>query len=252
MGSLSELSPIDPTTGNQFNPIDPGAPGSGRRLGISVEDVRAYRKFVIESLLGDPEGQPDPGLLLQFVQKLIDQVHPLALGNVERVLLQIEQLAANLLKLQPHRDRDHKHVVNALTSKFYSHLHMINRHEAKEILGKRVAFAPQRLADAMDALLRAYEMKFQLRRTFFLKKFLAERPEAEVRFIGGVLESRHWSYLYETKAVIRQRTKLPPNVQVQIPAGQALPLMAGLPRELEIDVLEQGWVRNEAPLGVTV
>ena len=38
MTRLAELSPIDPTTGNQFNPVD----GKGNRLGISVEDVRAY------------------------------------------------------------------------------------------------------------------------------------------------------------------------------------------------------------------
>ena len=43
---LSELSPIDPTTGNQFNPSDPSNPSA--RLGISVEDVVAYRTFVLD------------------------------------------------------------------------------------------------------------------------------------------------------------------------------------------------------------
>src|SRR5262245_25815313 len=39
MGPISELSPIDPSTGNQFNPIDQSA--TNKRLGISVEDVNA-------------------------------------------------------------------------------------------------------------------------------------------------------------------------------------------------------------------
>ncbi|MGD0041230.1 MAG: hypothetical protein ABSE84_12555, partial [Isosphaeraceae bacterium] len=40
MDDFSELSPIDPTTGNPFNPRDPGNPQA--QLGISVEDVAAY------------------------------------------------------------------------------------------------------------------------------------------------------------------------------------------------------------------
>jgi hypothetical protein len=37
MHPFAELGPIDPTVSNEFNPTE-----SGRRLGISVEDVKAY------------------------------------------------------------------------------------------------------------------------------------------------------------------------------------------------------------------
>jgi hypothetical protein len=40
MSDFAELSPIDPTTGNQFNPRDPVNPTA--QYGISVEDVVAY------------------------------------------------------------------------------------------------------------------------------------------------------------------------------------------------------------------
>lgn len=58
MTALGELSPIDPTTGNQFNPLnpDPNA-GPGSRLGISVEDVRAYQDLVLETLRPKADGK---------------------------------------------------------------------------------------------------------------------------------------------------------------------------------------------------
>ena len=52
---LAELSPIDPSTGNQFNPSDPGEPHN--RLAISVEDVQAYRRFILEQLDVETKGR---------------------------------------------------------------------------------------------------------------------------------------------------------------------------------------------------
>jgi len=47
LGPLSELSPIDPTTANAFNP---NAADNKAKLGISVEDVTAFKKFVLDQL----------------------------------------------------------------------------------------------------------------------------------------------------------------------------------------------------------
>jgi hypothetical protein len=249
---LSELSPIDPTTGNQFNPSDPSNPSA--RLGISVEDVVAYRTFVLDQFKNDEHNPGDRGhsILPPFVQSLVEKVHPLALGNVHRVHLQIKQLAGNLLGLHPCQGRNVKEVTDALTTKFYSHLHMINREEARTILGgEHVAFAPPDLAMALDELLRAYEDDFALRKQFFLNEKLGDQPSNEVRFIGGVVESKSWSYVYETVAKVKQHSAIPPNVQVQLPPSQPMPLIEGLPREISVEVTRQGWIRNKEPKGVT-
>src|SRR5262249_33609661 len=92
MGPLSELSPIDPSTGNQFNPPDPR--NSDSKLAISVEDVRAYRTFIADQLsdsVDTEERAPDVPIerIAPFIDRLATQVHPLALGNVQRVLLQV-------------------------------------------------------------------------------------------------------------------------------------------------------------------
>lgn len=252
MGPLSELSPIDPTTGNQFNPKE-----GGKLLGISVEDVTSFRKFISSQLNGKDHTPLEDAVVgsdqyQPFLQKLTDSVHPLALGNVQRVLLQIRQLAEKLLQLHPRKNEDPEKIIDDLTTKFYSHLHMINRLEAKDILGDRVVNAPAKLTAAMDNLLRSYEEDFNLRRTFYLTKYLGDKLEDDVRFVGGLLESTARSYLFVTQATARQRTKLQPNVQVQVPAGQALPLIAGLPKEFDFEVYQQGWEHNTDPKGVTL
>ncbi|MYB06445.1 MAG: hypothetical protein F4Y24_08830 [Gemmatimonadetes bacterium] len=251
--NLSELSPIDPSTGNQFNPRDPANPTSG--MAISVEDVRAYRSFILEQLDGTREDETESSSLpvqaVPLLQRLTTEVHPLALGNVNRVLQQIKQLAVNLLNLHPIDGEGVQQIVKALTTQFFSHLHMINRHEAKEILGDRVEFASRELSDALDHVLRAYEDQFNLRRKFYLANLLNGNTEFPFRFVGAVLESTVRSYLFETAGVVRQVAKPPANVQIQVPVGQPIPLVPGMPRETQVEVKSQGWVHNKQPQGVT-
>lgn len=94
MSNLSELSPIDPSTANVFNPDEPGNPQN--KIPISVEDVMAYfdlakNKFGIKN---DEE-------LAKIFNKFVEanpQIHPLALGNVNRIHNLIRILARRLLK----------------------------------------------------------------------------------------------------------------------------------------------------------
>jgi hypothetical protein len=115
-----------------------------------------------------------------------------------------------------------------------------------------VEFAPADLAMSMDTLLRAYEDDFKLRQPFFLNAHLGNDPEKEARFIGGSVESRTWSYLFETNAKLRQHSAVPANVQVQLPAGQPMPLIPGLPRQYQVEVTSQSWIHNTDPRGITV
>lgn len=242
LGPLSELSPIDPSTGNAFNPLDPG--NASKKMPISVGDVEAYRAFVQEQYQGESAEPLKPAELRPFLERLTERVHPLALGNVHRVSQQIRQLAENLLRLNGTKADNVTQMVETLCHGFHSHLHMINRHEAKAILGDRVEFAPARLVTALDSLLLAYEESFQLRRTFYAQHYLQGKPEAEVRYAGAVVESKAQSWLFYTKAKLRQVSNVPSNVQIQVPAGQAMPLVPGLRRTIEVDVQDQGWKRN--------
>lgn len=161
MSDLSELSPIDPSTANVFNPQDPQNPQN--KIPISVEDVMAYfdlakNKFGIKS---DEE-------LVKIFNKFVEsnpQIHPLALGNVNRTHNLIRMLAKRLLKSHksPMREEEIEKVVDYFTEKLYSHQYFIGRKEAKEDLGlKSVSFADVSLSQAMTHLYEEYAREMAL------------------------------------------------------------------------------------------
>ncbi len=172
MTDLSEISPIDPSTANIFNPADPQNPQN--KIPISVEDVMAYfdlakNKFGIKS---------DENLTKIF-NKFIEsnpQIHPLALGNINRTHNLIRVLAKRLLKSHntPMDEKVVREIVDNLTEKLYSHQYYIGRKEAKNDLKiKTVKFADQEMSDSLSNLYEEYKKEMGLNITNW-------NPEAEL------------------------------------------------------------------------
>ena len=252
MTPIGELSPIDPTTGNQFNPPDPANPKS--RLGISVEDLSAYQMFVETTLgMSGPPTQPEQRqAVTATLQQLLQKVHPLALGHVHRTLKQIEVLARLLLKHHHGNGNDIDSMVTKLTTSYYTHNHMISRHEARDILGDDyVGFADDGLSAALDGLLRKYEDDFALRSPFVMPAYMGDDSEKDARFIGGCIESDAWGYLYETNIRFRQFSAPPQGINVQVNPGQPIPIVPGFPRRFEWQAMSRGWTHNKEPKGIT-
>ena len=90
MSRYASLSPIDPTVANAFNPVDPANPGA--RVAIAVEDVLAYLELA--------EQTGGVGEKAAAFARLSESLHPLALGNVQRSINMIRQLARQLLALR--------------------------------------------------------------------------------------------------------------------------------------------------------
>ena len=130
MHPFGEMGPIDPTVSNDFNPVE-----GGRRLGISIEDVSAYISFIKDTV-----GIRHEDELVKAVEILVDKVHPLALGNVERFLSQSRLIAKKILSTHMADLDEHAldEIIENLTSKLYFHGHPINRHEAKDELKLKV------------------------------------------------------------------------------------------------------------------
>lgn len=256
MTRLAELSPIDPSTGNQFNPQDPMKPSN--RLGISVEDVNAYKDFIKETFKINTKADnilnsEERALLQPHMECLTKNIHPVALGNVHRVHKLILRLAEKLLKAHRSEERNISKTIEKLTVEPYSHLHMFNRKEATEILGSdHVIQADDKLEIALDNLLKQYEDDFSLRSPLFISRLMGTtNPTKDFRFIGGMVESQKWGYLFETTGTITQFSQLPPNVTVQLPPGQPMPIVPGLPRQFNIEISEQRWHRNIEKKGIT-
>lgn len=234
MTNLSELSPIDPSTANVFNPPDPTNPQN--RIPISVEDVMAYfdlakNKFGIK---GDEE-------LSRIFTKFIEsnpQIHPLALGNVNRIHTLIRILAKRLIKshkIQLKEDEIEK-IVNYFTEKLYSHQYLIGRKEAEEDLGiKTVVDANDILSKAMTDLYEEYNKELEFGKIWNPENELGlnavqNKKDYKIAFI----ESRQLSNYYEISAEYRKQQV---NVLQQTPQGPVQ-----VPQEqVGFRIISQGW-----------
>lgn len=245
MGDAAELSPIDPTTGNQFNPVD--EIDERTRRGISVEDVTSY----IE-LAKDPTkvGLQDSDHILEVFKRLSEEVHPIALGNVNRVHSQIRVLADKLLRLHLIGEEEKariEEIVDQLTKSLYSHTHAINREEAREILGEGLVVAAE--GDEHSLLWDLYEEyaeDLQLRETFCRDTLIdLDEPQKELTMTGAFIETEETSLAFRSRCRIRLSSKIPQGVQIQVQPGQPVPLIPGLPVQIDLKVLSMGWEVNE-------
>jgi hypothetical protein len=178
MHPMGMLGPTDPTVSNDFNP--PNATNPQQKIGISVEDVSAYINLIKEDA-----GITHEDELVQAFNKLPDNIHPLALGNVKRSLSQSRMMANKLLSLHMTDAKDQhqiEEIVDNLTSKLYYHGHPINRIEAAKNVGIRTVKNPDaELEDLVWKLYLDYEKDMELEVPFnpvfeFIKKFPSTKP----------------------------------------------------------------------------
>lgn len=156
MHPFGELGPIDPTVSNDFNPVEDG---TNRRLGISVEDVKAYVTFVKSTV-----GITHEDELVKALEVLAQKVHPLALGNVERFISQSRMMGQKIMRTHMSDSEAHiiDDIVENLASKLYFHGHPINRVEAKKDLKLKIADnVSAELESAIWKLYQLYEGEFK-------------------------------------------------------------------------------------------
>ncbi len=161
MSDLSELSPIDPSTANVFNPPDPQNPQN--KIPISVEDVMAYFDLA-KNKFGIKNDEDLAKIFNKFVEAN-PQIHPLALGNINRTHNLIRILARRLLKSHkaPMKEDEIEKIVDYFTEKLYSHQYFIGRKEAKEDLGiKNITSADEKLSATMTDLYNEYAKEMNL------------------------------------------------------------------------------------------
>lgn len=161
MHPFAEMGPIDPTVQNAYNPVDPQ---TNQRLGISVEDVKAYIAFI-----KDTAGIQHEEELVKAIEILAQKVHPLALGNVERFISQSRMIAGKLLGTHMDGEKQ-KHVIDeiieSLVSKFYFHGHPISRKEARDELRLPVVDPTPQLEMLMWKLYEDFEQDLKNREGF--------------------------------------------------------------------------------------
>ncbi|MFA6547400.1 MAG: hypothetical protein WCT11_00455 [Candidatus Magasanikbacteria bacterium] len=234
MSDLSEISPIDPSTANVFNPTDPQ--NLQNKIPISVEDVMAYFH-----LAKDKFGIKSDAELTSIFNKFVEaspQIHPLALGNINRTHNLIRMLAKRLLKSHktPMREDEINKVVDDFTEKLYSHQYFVGRKEAKEDLGlKSVVYADDVLSKSMTDLYDVYKAEMELDKMWVPENELGlntvvNRKDYKIACVDSAEINNYFGLSLEFRKQQVNVIQQTPQGPIQVPQEQ-----------IGFKTLEQGW-----------
>lgn len=168
MTKKAELGPIDITIlSGPYNPIEQN---SKKRLPISVEDVTGY--FSLLKKIGCIKNEEK----MKSFELLSNHVHPLALGNVNRLLEETKIVALRLLstRSKPFNEKENKEIVKKISSEVYSHSHTISRTEALKYIGlKQIVKAEDvEISEELWELYNEYKDLFYLADPFKPEEYL--------------------------------------------------------------------------------
>ncbi len=257
MHPFAELGPIDPTVSNEFNPTEPR---TGGRMGISVEDVKAYVTFIKTTV-----GITHEDELIKAVEALTDKVHPLALGNVERFLTQSRMIARKILRTHMSESEEHtmEEIIENMASKLYFHGHPINRKEAKEDLRLKVNLElPPALESSMWDLYGDFEREFENQSIFFPAGDLAAQaspppaPPSQMPLPGNPQLQMMMAASQAAPPVEKEYHLIHAMVESsrltsKFTTHRRYRMFTGIPAQpvIQEDILAQGWTHFRVPEG---
>jgi hypothetical protein len=239
MGKMGELSPVDPSTGNEFNPQDPLNPQ--QRVSISVEDVKAFFDLAKEA------GLVSENHKFEVFRILANRVHPIALGNIQRVSNEIPPLVKKLLDLHMDaiKDKDQiNYIVKALTEE-RTHEYLITYEEAKEI-GLKVIRPDEELENLMWRLYGQYEKDLQLLEPFDPVSVLGSQSSVDFRFDAAIIECSSKGHLFIQEGTIYASRPSPipiPQVAPELPIPAPVPVsVIGVPPPPVVRLKPGKWI----------
>ncbi len=232
MGPMAELSPVDPSVTTPFNPKPEGAPFPSQFLSVNVEDVVSYINLAREK-----SGLTSSEDLVKVFEKLVEKIHPLALGNVYRARTQIKLISKKLLQLHlPQDDPRIDKIVDMLTEKLFSHDYPINRIEAKKIGLSNIIDIDSDLEELMWELFETYREWLKLDSPFDPDRFLGDDKEKTLDIDRAIIETSYSAHYFHTKKIFRRIEQ-----QIQPPIPGASMVVQSIFQER---VLFEGWQKR--------
>lgn len=215
MTKKAELGPIDITM--ERGPYNPTEKDSRQRLPISVEDVTGYFALL------DKVGCARPDEKMKGFELLTNNVHPLALGTVSRLLEQTKLVGLRLLstRTDPFSEARNQEIIKALSSEVYSHSHAISRYEALEYikLGHVKKAEDVGIADELWGLYEEYRDLFQLEKPFQPEEYLVANDLEEHTWSNlklACVESLNRFDICRKDVRVRRLRKVPPQVSINV------------------------------------
>jgi hypothetical protein len=245
-GPKAELGPIDTTMHSAYNPLHPK---TSEPLPISVEDVAGYFSLL------DQVGCTGSDSKIEGLKEFTRQVHPYALGMVQRLQDQTKLVASQMLssRLKPFSDAENEAIVATLSKRITSHRHAISRTEAVRHVGLNSVVRSEQtpIHSALWNLYLEFENRLELLRPFSPEEAFiadenletADHPGLKCCYVETELACKVCKF--DTK-ITRQREQFQ-NLSVQPQVNLSPPaLPAGLDPQQIMQVLQQ-WMQTVVP-----
>ena len=227
MTPMGQLSPVDPSIQHPLGPSFqlPGSPIQ-QITPVNVEDVNSFI-----DLAKNEFGLKKEESLKTVFEKLVEKIHPLTLGAVQRSRMEISFLAEKLLKYHwSHQSKIDK-VVRTLVRERFSHNYIISRREAKEELGLNIVEPDHALTKKIINLFNLYSNILELNTQYSPEALLGDKEKGIFTFYKGIIETNSLLHVFKTKKEVRRVIGHPPNVPVPVIGYQER-------------IIEEGWFED--------
>ncbi len=215
MTKKAELGPIDATIMN--GPYNPKEGNTNTRLPLSVEDVNGYFALI------ERINRETPLEKMNGIKELISQVHPLALGAVNRLLEETKLVGRRLLdtRAKPFTEEENKDIIKKLSSELYSHNHAINKTEALKYLGLKQVINAESVGLEEDLwnLYLEYREFFQLENPFLPEEHLIINNLEEYTWENlpsACIESNSRFDVCRKSLKVKKLRSIPPNINISL------------------------------------
>lgn len=206
MGPYAHLSPIDPAA----NISD----GNNQLKRFEIEDIIGYIDFVKEKI-----GLTEQNALGEIMKDLTKEITPTMLGSANRTHSLVRRLAKNLLNRHktPIPERQAKEIIEHLTQKLFSHRHLINRTEAKEIGFENLIEIPDKATEkVIETLLEQYIKYLELDNEFNPPEIIGKDAKKEVTISRAVVHSEKTKFSFQSTCILIKVPDPSGNQQVNV------------------------------------
>lgn len=219
MGAMGELGPVDPSVANQFNPVlepEDQQPAQSKikprpRIQISVEDVASYINFAKNNAKLDADG------MAEAHAALVENVHPLAIGNILRTHNLIRHLARRLLAMhmQDGEKEQIDAIVKALTGELYAHNYVITRAEAP-LLGLKAKKPSADVESKLWGMFQEYEQALGIEQPINLPQELGSMTQKYLCYDLAAIENTAMGSVHWTAGMAKKNgNEIDFNVEIQ-------------------------------------
>lgn len=200
-----------------LSPVDPAAninDGNNQLKHFEIEDIIGYIDFVKEKV-----GITEQNALYEMMKDLTKEIAPTMLGSANRTHALVRKLAKNLLSKhkKPVSERKSKEIIENLTQKLFSHSHLINRDEAREIGFEGIIESADKSTEKIiQSVLETYLKYLEIGEDFNPQELLGKEAKKEIVANKAVIHSENIKYTFQSSCLIARVPDPSGNQQVNV------------------------------------